>query len=157
MREEWRDVEGTGYKVSSLGRVIGRRGKLLRLTKNGAGYCVFSIDGDMTYVHRAVALAFLGAAPGKQVDHIDGNKDNNAVENLRWVTGSENVSHAYALGRKTNMTSRKGVPVVMIRGEERRTFSSMSAAARAVNRAQPRIWQAVANGVTCAGARWERA
>lgn len=157
MREEWRDVEGTGYKVSSLGRVIGRRGKILRPWRSPLGYRAVCIDGEVTYVHRLVAEAFFGEAPGLQVDHIDGDKDNNSVDNLRWVTASENVAFAYVLGRESNRTARRGVPVVMIRDGERQTFPSMSAAARAVNRTQSLIWQAVSFGLTAAGARWERA
>ena len=157
MSEEWRDVEGTGYKVSSLGRLIGRKGKILHPTRLPNGYYSISIDGAMTYVHRLVAEAFCGKSDGKQVDHIDGNKANNTAENLRWVTGRENVAHSYVLGRGSNRTSRKGVPVVMITRHERVKFSSMSAAARAVKRSQPRIWQALNQGGRCAGARWERA
>ena len=157
MREEWRDVEGTGYKVSSLGRVIGRRGGILNPSRTPLGYRVISIDGDVVYVHRLVAEAFLGRFPGMQVDHIDGDKNNNAVSNLRWVTAQENVRHSYDLGRGYNRKSRTGIPVVMICGEERTEYPSMSAAARATGKSQSWVWQAVACGHCCGGVRWEYA
>lgn len=53
----------------------------------------------MKYVHRLVAMAFVkGMVSGKEVNHIDGNKRNNAASNLEWVTKSENQLHAYKIG-----------------------------------------------------------
>lgn len=49
-------------------------------------------------VHRLVAATFLGENPDLQVNHKDGNKLNNKVENLEWVTRSENMQHALASG-----------------------------------------------------------
>ena len=47
-------------------------------------------------VHRLVAIAFIGnPQKGQEVNHIDGNKGNNAVENLEWVSKSENQQHRY--------------------------------------------------------------
>lgn len=53
-------------------------------------------------IHRAVALAFIPKPDGKDfVNHIDGNPQNNVVENLEWVTRSENCLHAVrVLGKK---------------------------------------------------------
>lgn len=52
-------------------------------------------------VHRLVAQEFLENPTEKeQVNHIDGNKSNNYLSNLEWVTRSENVKHAYLIGLK---------------------------------------------------------
>lgn len=157
MMEIWKEIPGLErYEVSNLGRVR-RGGKIHKLTLDSTGYLKAHIGERPRLVHRLVAEAFIGESGGKQVDHIDGDKTNNAVENLRWVTPSENVRHSYKMGRGVNLTSRKGIPVVMSTGEFICTFSSMSAAARAVNKSPAAIWYAVDNRYKCAGARWYRA
>ena len=49
-------------------------------------------------VHRAVALAFYDCPAGLEINHIDGNKENNSVENLEWCTTKENIHHAIRTG-----------------------------------------------------------
>jgi len=114
-KEEWKDVVGyVGlYQASSLGRVKslkpGRRryGCILRPARNNRGYLTVALyqDGKQSrvYVHRLVAEAFLGSqpSPDHEVNHKNGDKVDNRVENLEWVTKSENHKHAYGvLGRK---------------------------------------------------------
>lgn len=48
-------------------------------------------------LHRLVAITFLGLQDGKEVNHIDGDKLNNNLSNLEWVTRGENLKHAYSL------------------------------------------------------------
>jgi hypothetical protein len=72
-----------------------------------SGYCItkLCIDGKCLNrkIHRLVAEAFIPNPEGKeQVNHIDGNKENNSVENLEWVTRSENIKHAFSTGLMTN-------------------------------------------------------
>jgi hypothetical protein len=60
------------------------------------------------YVHRMVALAFLGEPVGKMdVNHKDGNKKNNSLSNLEWCTRSENQIHAFSTGVRTDIGERK--------------------------------------------------
>jgi len=69
------------------------------LNDNGKNECVL--------VHRLLALAYIPNPDNKpQVNHIDGNKHNNDLDNLEWVTASENMKHAYALGLNKG---RKGI------------------------------------------------
>lgn len=111
---EWRSVVGFEglYEVSSDGRVRGltvRRER--RVTINPFGYQTIQLwrdnRGHMFMVHRIVAAAFIGPLPdGKEVNHIDGDKGNNGVANLEYVTRSQNMIHAYDTGlRKANQTA----------------------------------------------------
>lgn len=107
--EIWKDIpESHGrYQVSSLGRVKGPYGKILALHEWKSGYLGASIHirvdkRRLMRVHRLVATAFIPNPEGKpQVNHIDGNKKNNRVENLEWCTASENSRHCIdVLGKR---------------------------------------------------------
>lgn len=91
--EEWRPVAGyEDYEVSSLGN-IRRNGRVRKL--NGSPYYIIDLYKDRQpkwfSIHRLVALAFI-PNPGNLpfTDHIDGDKKNNAIENLRWTTNQGN-------------------------------------------------------------------
>lgn len=95
--EMWKPIsELLGYSVSNKGRIRkDSTGQIMVLSKNG-GYARITIS---KHVHRLVAQAFLDKPENEEqcwVDHIDGNRSNNDVENLRWVTPSENaLSYGY--------------------------------------------------------------
>lgn len=94
-----------GYFVSSLGFVVGKTGHALKESKAGRGYptVALSCDGVVKtfYVHRLVAGHFLlNGLNKKTVNHIDGNKENNHVSNLEWLSYSENNQHAVDSGLK---------------------------------------------------------
>jgi hypothetical protein len=88
------------YLVSNFGNIKSKRyDKPLKGFLNNCGYKRVQISNSKNkhFVHRLVAEVFLEKIIGKDfVNHKDGNKTNNKVENLEWVTRSENDLHAFA-------------------------------------------------------------
>ncbi len=85
------------------GRVREYPSVILKQNKGSHGYCMVGLAtcGKVKFslVHRLICEAFLtNNRNARTVNHIDGIKHNNALENLEWATDSENVSHAYRLG-----------------------------------------------------------
>lgn len=106
MMEEWRPIknyEGL-YEVSNLGKVrIVKTGGVRKASVTPFGYyrlCLSRNDRmESRFLHRLVIEAFKECPEGKtMVNHINGDKLDNRLENLEWVTASENVNHAYKLG-----------------------------------------------------------
>ena len=109
MIEEWRDIPGfeSIYQVSNLGRVKSldridplnhfRKGHIKNLSYDADGYLMagFSKNGvkSSPKVHKLVAITFIGPRPeGLVIDHIDNNKTNNRIDNLRYVSQRENTT-----------------------------------------------------------------
>ena len=105
-KEEWRNtVQDEYYLVSNEGRVK-HDGRLLSGSIHKDGYIFVNIRGKKYAKHRVVAEAFIPNPDNKPyVNHIDGNKQNNKVENLEWCTQSENIIHAYANGLQPQVLS----------------------------------------------------
>ena len=106
--EIWKDISGYEglYQVSNFGRVK-RFYKTTppRILKPGIrrGYSFVELscsnEGEQRQIHRLVAQAFIPNPESKpQINHIDGCKTNNRIENLEWVTAAENMQHAFATG-----------------------------------------------------------
>lgn len=99
----WKQFKDTDYRVSNLGNVFSvYNGKQLKPFMNDR-YLVVDLFAytvrQRIAVHRMVAIAFIENPDNKEyVNHIDGNKLNNCVDNLEWVTASENSIHAVATG-----------------------------------------------------------
>ena len=112
-KEIWKlIVEYKNYQVSCLGRVRNATTELTLTPGIDRGYCRVALRKEgkpwRVAIHRLVATAFIINPQQKNtIDHIDGNRSNNVVENLRWVSMSENNRNR--MKREGTTSSFKGV------------------------------------------------
>lgn len=150
-----------------------KKGKILKQTENSHGYLCVSIhkDGKQRVVqsHILIAKTFLPNPENKpQINHKDGNKKNNAIENLEWVTARENLLHAFKTGLNPGSkpwTGKKGknhcrsIPVIMcsLNGEEIQEFENMTFAANylGVNSCSHISQCAKGQRKSCGGYKWK--
>jgi hypothetical protein len=169
-KEIWiniKDYEGL-YQISNFGRVKSlerikkpgkgfyfRKERVLRETKDKDGYLyVVLLKESYRYtvkIHRLVAKAFIpNPEDKKQVNHKNGIKTDNNVDNLEWVTQSENITHSFrVLGQKPNMAglgkfgidSKRSMKVCQysIDGEFIKQWDSGADASRSLNIPQSNI------------------
>jgi hypothetical protein len=132
---ELREIPGwEDYKISEAGDVFsGHKGTFLTHATTTKGYKKVSLSrhGLMTQIeiHRLVAVAFIGPIPpGYQVNHKDGDKNNNHVSNLEIVTARENTAHAIKMGFRKDLS-------VTQRGENNPTAKLCDDAVRSIRAA----------------------
>jgi len=190
--ELWKDVEGYEglYQVSSLGRMKSlsrpvkqrnnsiqvKSGKIIKGYENKKGYIQMGItkenEKNTKPMHRWVAEAFITNLENKpQINHIDGVKTNNNINNLEWVTNEENAEHARSLGlmiyRPENLkkatiaavkANQKKVNRLCLKGGKTITYNSIKEAGEANGNKEKGISE-VLNGrqKTAGGYRWEYA
>lgn len=133
--EQWKDLWFSKYyQVSTYGRIKSKK-RLVRFIQHNTGseqyrlkeekilsiskckgYNVINIQGKTYRVCRLVSESFIQMQVGKgQVNHIDGNKANDNIENLEWCTAKENMQHAIKNGlwRSNPEKSRKKVECIL--------------------------------------------
>ena len=151
MKEEWRGVIYQGkdysdkYEVSNLGRFRNAKTKrIIKQTINKTGYYGYcaTLGQKNKYklfkIHRAVAESFIPNPNNyPMINHIDGNKLNNCVNNLEWCTNKYNIHHAMNMGllddnlkklKELNIQKAKGVKATNIKTQNVIKFKSITEA-----------------------------
>ena len=191
MKKEWKEIKGYEgkYIVSNYGEVI----SLPRLKQNNSkkqyvepkelskhisstnGYVYVLLCGKgkckNVRLHKLVAEAFIPNPEHKeQVNHIDGDKTNNKVENLEWCNNAENIKHAYRTGltyytkgrrdnfEKIRIDNSKRVVQMDLSGNEIKIWNSMEEAGKAIGICRSGISECCSGKHrTAGGYRWKYA
>ena len=105
--EIWKEIPGyKGYEASNLGNIRSlpkvncKNYRILKQRNHkNRGYMLFTLKDKNFAVHRIIAITFLSNPENKStINHKDGNKSNNHIDNLEWATPSENVLHSFKMG-----------------------------------------------------------
>lgn len=158
--EIWKTIiEYPNYEVSNLGRVRSiKTGRILRVCTNKDGYQRIGLRlnrrQDRILIHRLVASAFIPNLKNKpQVNHINGIKTDNRVENLEWSTNSENQKHAYKNGLKSCCGGKPKQKTRCI--ETKQEFESQLQASKYFRCSSGNIHQSIIKGCRCKGYHFE--
>lgn len=94
------------YSISNFGRIKDQDDKEVECITSKAGYVTVKLSNKYYYIHRLVAIAFIPNPDNKKcVDHIDHNRSNNSLTNLRWATHGENGKN-----KKLSIKNKSGYP-----------------------------------------------
>ena len=168
MEEKWQDIcnfEGL-YQISNFGRVKSsnttkNRSNIIKQRTSPYGYKTVHLhkNGESKYclVHRLVAIAFISNPQNKpQVNHIDGDKTNNSVQNLEWCTTRENQLHKFRVLGYKNKNGRPKRSVMCCETGE--TYGSIALAAKKNNLSSASISSAAgfrSRHKTAGGLHWK--
>ena len=163
--ELWKNIEeSTNYEVSNYGNIRNTKsGQILNPGESGNGYKQVALKMkasnkfEKKYVHRLVAFYWLENPENKrEVNHINLDKTDNRVENLEWITSSENQKHKYQ--NRDYRTSNRKVAQMDLNNNIIAVFDSVAAAAQAMGATRQGI-DKVCKGIygrkTAHGFKWK--
>lgn len=158
----WRNIEGYNghYQISTNGNVRSRdrfiamangrtrfyRGRTIKFAGKRAGYRFVLLSSGRKrkkhYLHRLVAEAFIPRTdPTLEVNHINGKKSDNRVENLEWVTHAENIAHAHRTGLCSNAGASHPKARIVFNCKTGEVYGTIKEAAIAVGMAYSTLWR----------------
>ena len=149
MTEQWKQITGfENYEISSLGRARRSKDKRLIKPKNEFhGYLEYRLvkNGKRHFkkVHRLVAIAFIPNPDGLEtVNHKDGDKTNNSVENLEWLSLADNIRHSMFVLGNIPSQNRKRIKCI----ETGEIFDSITSACKKISGQQGNVSRAIKKG-----------
>lgn len=120
------------YELSDLGEVKRvKTGRVLKYSTASKGYYIVALCRPGTikkvYIHRLVAIHFIDNPINKPfVNHVNGNKKDNSIENLEWSTPKENIQHAYKTGLVPETHKLNGAKLTVPQVHEIRLISGIT-------------------------------
>jgi hypothetical protein len=157
------------YKIDENGSIYSSRiKKIMKVRKSNSGYMCVILKKDNKYkglfIHRLLAINFIDNPLNlEQVNHIDGDKLNNSIENLEWCTRSHNMKHMYDIGLKTykplhykgkfGSEHNRSKSVYCVTNNT--TYGSMSEASRELKMSVSLIYLAIKNNKLAKGMHFE--
>lgn len=146
-----KDKDTTNYYVSSLGRFKNSKGIIMKDYKpHHSGYIYVRVNKDKYALHRLIAFTFLENPKNKAfVNHIDGNKTNNALANIEWNTPNENSLHSHKIG--LNKGNKRKIVQYDLEMNKIQDFNSIIEASNFLNMSQSNIKAVLYNKQKTAG------
>ena len=151
----WKPIKGfENYLINKDGkRIINAKTKWFMMLQDRHGYKRVNLNGTPHSVHVLMWRTFVGEIPkGKVIDHIDGNKENNIIENLRLVSQSENMNNAYKNGHEGQIK----ISQYDESGKLIKEYNNISEAAREIGVTIAAVNSAALRHGTCKGYYWVR-
>ena len=140
--------------VDELGNIY-HNGKRIKPKDNGRGYLVIIIKGKTYRIHRMVAIKYIPNPNNEPVvNHKNGNKYDNRVENLEWVSYKSNTEHALLNGLK--ISAKQPIAIITKKGTIKHVFTSIKQASNVLNLCYRSLFNAVQNDLPYKGMRFKK-